>query len=92
MIYEDKTGYIKGYLREDGYYWISEFLIYPEYRGRGFARKLASHMPRKAKLLCYPLMKQGSDILQLDALVAFYKSLGFAPIRIVCGATDMVRD
>jgi GNAT superfamily N-acetyltransferase len=92
IIYEDNTGYIKGYLREDGYHWISEFLLYPEFRGRGLARKLASHIPPRAKLLAYPLMGQPGEKLALEHLIEFYKSIGFTALRNVCGACDMTRN
>lgn len=77
IIYHDKTGIIKGYIRPDGYWWIEEFEIYPEYRKKGLSKNLATHLPAKCKLLAYPLFnKQGEHISQKD-LIKFYESLGF---------------
>lgn len=77
VIYQDEHGYIKGHLRPDGYWWIEKFFIYPEYRGQGFAKDLAGHIPQKAKLLAQPLKVKGEVILDRDPLINFYKSLGF---------------
>ncbi len=77
IIYKDEHGYIKGKLKPDGYWWIDKFYVYPEFRGKGFARDLASHIPQKAKLLAQPLKVKGEDTLDRDPLIKFYRSLGF---------------
>lgn len=80
-IYEDETGYIKGYQADDGRWWIMEFAIKPEYRGKGLAKELAKHLPWKCRLYAWPMFnmvrKEKVDILGADQLKAFYKNLGF---------------
>lgn len=80
MIYCDVYGYIKGYLRSDGFWWISEFVIRAKYRGHGRARVLAKHLPKQCML--YPMPMWGMHtashtILPLQSLLKFYLSLGF---------------
>lgn len=77
IIYKDDYGYIKGKLQKDGYWFIDKFFVYPEYRGKGYARELAKHIPQKAKLLAQPLYVKGETVLDRDPLIQFYKSLGF---------------
>lgn len=77
MIYEDETGYIKGYLRGDGFWWIEKFVIHPEFRGKGYARKLAAHLPDHSGLLAYPMFQMKGKVLGIEPLVKFYESLGF---------------
>ena len=76
-IYENETGYIKGYLAEDGYWWIMEFVIKPKYRGKGLARQLASHLPNKCRLMAHPLYNMGNVSIGVEDLIKFYESLGF---------------
>lgn len=76
-IYKDDTGYIVGYQQEDGYWWIEKFVIYPQFRGKNLARKLASHLPFRSKLLAYPLVNMGDVHLPQEKLIDFYISLGF---------------
>lgn len=77
IIYQDKTGYIKGYLRKDGYIWIDEFVIYPKYRGKKLAYKLAEHLPAKCKLFAYPLFNMKGTHMEAEKLMQFYEKLGF---------------
>lgn len=77
VIYEDETGYIKGYQNDDGRWWIMEFVINPKFRGKGLARELAKHLPRKCRLYAYPLFNMKGNKLDLEALTRFYESLGF---------------
>lgn len=77
VIYQDEHGYIKGKLLKDGYWWIEKIYVYPEYRGQGYARELAKHIPEKASLLAQPLFVKGEKVLNKDDLINFYKSLGF---------------
>lgn len=80
-IYQDKTGYIEGFLDTDGYWWIDYFVIYPKFRGKGLARNLAKHIPRKAKLLAWPMYNLLGKKLNVDSLVKFYRSLGFKLVK-----------
>lgn len=77
-MYKFTYGYIKVSIYESKTH-IDEFVVYPEYRGKGYARQLAQHLPKHCCLLCYPMYSKalGSSILGLDALCAFYESLGF---------------
>jgi len=77
IIYEDETGYIKGYLKPDGYWWIKEFVINPKFRNKKLAKTLASHLPQKCKLLAYPLMNSEGPKLSPENLIKFYQSIGF---------------
>lgn len=77
IIYQDDTGYIAGYQQSDGYWWIEEIVIYPQFRGQGLARELSSHLPRKSKFLTYPLMNMAGPHLSQEDLIEFYTSLGF---------------
>lgn len=90
VLYEDATGFIVGHKRLDGHYWIEKFVLYEEYRGKGLAKALASHLPKKSRLLAYPLMESGS-YLPLHILIRFYESLGFKSKRDAYGNTIMVR-
>lgn len=92
IIYEDETGYIKGYLRKDGYWWIEELVIYLKLRGKGLAKKLASHIPQKSKLLAYPLLNLKGRKLSKDQLINFYISLGFKEKIDEYGNSIMYRD
>lgn len=92
MIYKDKTGHIKGYLRTDGYWWIEEFFIRPNFRRKGIGRKLSSHLPRKCKLLAQPLYNGDGPHITKDALIKFYISLGFEEIQNEYGNTIMTRN
>jgi len=73
-IYEDETGYIKGYQADDGRWWIMEFAIKPEYRGKGKARELATHLPWKCRLYAHPTAEA---TIGVGDLIKFYESLGF---------------
>ena len=73
-IYEDVTGYIKGYQADDGRWWIMEFAVKPEYRGKGKARELASHLPWQCRLYAHPT---ADSTMGLDDLIKFYERLGF---------------
>jgi len=77
IIYQDDSGYISGYLRKDGYWWINELVVYPKQRGKHLARKLADHLPYKSKLLAFPMFGKAGKTLTQDQLIAFYQSLGF---------------
>ncbi len=78
-LYSDKTGYIKGFQADDGRWWVMEFVINPEYRGKGFSRELAKHIPEKSRVYVQPLdfKKGGKEILDHRQLISFYQSLGF---------------
>jgi GNAT superfamily N-acetyltransferase len=89
--YQDKIGYIKGYWRPDGYFWISEFVINKEFRGKGLARNLAVNIPQKCMLQAQPLFNMGGSI-PLEKLVSFYESLGFIKTPDFYGNVIMVRD
>jgi len=77
MIYKDETGYIKGYKNPDGYWWIEEFTLFPKFRGKGLARKLAENLPQKSKMLVNPMFNMKGKILSKSQLETFYRSLGF---------------
>lgn len=81
MIYKDKTGYIKGYLRSDGWWWIAEFVINPKFRGKGLARELAKHIPRKSRLYAWPMFNMPGKKLGVDDLKNFYRSIGFKDVE-----------
>lgn len=53
---------------------VDHFCIKKHYRGKGYARKLARFLPKYCKLIACPTEPGG---LNKDALVKFYKSLGF---------------
>ncbi len=80
-LYSDKTGYIKGFRDDDERWHIMEFVIFPEYRGKGLARELAKHIPWKSVLYVSPLVQHGEtspkQILNSGQLMDFYQSLGF---------------
>jgi ribosomal protein S18 acetylase RimI-like enzyme len=76
-IFEDETGYIKGYQMDDGRWSIMEFVIKPKFRGKGRARELASHLPWKCRLFAQPLEKDGIKPIDTEILIKFYESLGF---------------
>jgi len=92
ILYKDDTGYITGYLNNDGYWWIEEFVIFPKFRGKGLARNLASHIPKKSKLLAYPLVNMGGHQLSQENLKKFYISLGFVEISDEHGNVILKRD
>lgn len=73
-------GHIKGYLRPDGYYWIQQFTVLPEYRGRGYGHMLAKLLPQKCKLFAYPMMNGAGPHITPEALVRFYEGIGFRKI------------
>lgn len=77
LFYKNDYGYIKGYMRPDGYFWVDKIYVYPEYRGQGKAKELASHIPKKAMLLAQPLYVKGENVMDKDNLIKFYSSLGF---------------
>jgi GNAT superfamily N-acetyltransferase len=77
IIYQDDIGYIKGYLKPNGYWFIETFYINPEFRGKGLAKDLAKHIPQKAELLAQPLIVKGQQGLDRQLLINFYKSIGF---------------
>lgn len=78
IIFKNSHGYISGYQLKDGYWFISKFVIHARFRGKGFARELAKHIPQRAKLLCYPLYGFNDDnLLTREQLKKFYLSLGF---------------
>lgn len=78
FIYKDKFGHIKGYLDFDGYWYITEFLVYPKYRRQGYAKKLAEHLPKgPCKLYSFPLLTHRGPHIPEEKLLDFYKSLGF---------------
>lgn len=78
IIFKDKTGYICGYKLKDDYWFISKFVIHSKFRGKGYARDLAKHIPQKAKLWAYPLFNFKEDsCLNRNQLIKFYLSLGF---------------
>lgn len=91
IIYQDDTGYIKGYLRQDGYYWIEEIVVKEDLRGQGFGRKLAQHLPQKSKLLAQPMFNLG-NVLDKVNLIKFYESLGFKQTKDEFDNIIMVRD
>jgi len=77
-IYEDETGYIRGYKTNSGHYWITHFVINPKYRGKGMARKLAEHLPPKCKLAAHPLYNLDREPkLDQESLTRLYESIGF---------------
>ena len=62
----------------DGYWYITEFLVYPKYRGQGYGRKLAEHIPSgPCKLYAFPLLTHRGPHIPEEKLLDFYKSLGF---------------
>lgn len=77
ILFQNEYGYIQGKLKNDGIWWIDKFYIYPEFRGKGYARKLAEHIPEKAMLLAQPLFFKDQKNLDKNSLINFYKSLGF---------------
>lgn len=81
ILYENSIGYVKGRKKKDGLWWIDELVIYPQYRGKGLARSLASHLPKKCKLLAYPLVNMPGPHLSEESLISFYESLGFVCIE-----------
>jgi ribosomal protein S18 acetylase RimI-like enzyme len=70
--YETEYGRIIGYQHGE-YFKVTDFLIHPQYRGKGKARELAKNIPLKAKLQANPT----GPGLNLTQLVKFYESLGF---------------
>jgi GNAT superfamily N-acetyltransferase len=74
VLYKDETGHISGWVMSDGFIWISEFFLLRKYRGKGLARELARHLPRRCRLLASPYTV---DSLPKTALIEFYESLGF---------------
>lgn len=78
LIYKDSKGYICGYLMKDGYWFINKFVVHSRYRGTGYAKQLAKHLPQKAKLWPFPLFGFDSDnSLNHEQLIKFYTFLGF---------------
>lgn len=59
--------------------WVEEFFIYKKFRGQGYARKLAAFLPAQCSLLAHPLYGTFGEVpgLSNNALINFYKSLGF---------------
>jgi ribosomal protein S18 acetylase RimI-like enzyme len=76
IIYQDKTGYISGYYQEDKTFYLYQFLIYPDFRGKGLARKLAKYIPKKCELM----VVENNEVLNQQQLVSFYESLGFIKV------------
>ena len=73
-------------MRNDGWYYVGTFLVYRAWRGKGWARKLAKHLPPKCFLVPEPF---DTPTLTLSQLTRFYKSLGF---RRVPGSGYLHRD
>ena len=78
FLYKDKYGHIKGWRDTDGYWYITEFLVYPKYRNQGYGRKLAQHLPNgPCKLYAAPLLTHRPPHISEEKLLDFYQSLGF---------------
>jgi ribosomal protein S18 acetylase RimI-like enzyme len=78
MRIERKYGYFTAEPCGNGMYSVNTFIIYPEYRGKGYARKLAAKLPAKARLFAKPLVyKDNGPHLTIEQLKKFYESLGF---------------
>ena len=90
ILHKDKTGYIKGHLKDD-YWWIEEFVVYPKFRGKNLAKILAIHLPRKSKLLAQPLFNMAGPHITKESLINFYKKLGFTQTEDEVGNTIMSR-
>lgn len=73
----------------DDYWKIGAFFIKQEFRGKGFARRLAKHLPKRCSLYAEPFDNATSG-LELKALKRFYRSLGFKTVRL--GGSLMVRE
>lgn len=55
---------------------VEEFVVYPQYRGRGYARTVSRLMPWKCWLIAVPLIQEGEGLGHRE-LEAFYERLGF---------------
>jgi GNAT superfamily N-acetyltransferase len=91
-LYEDQTGFIKGYKQSDGYYWIEQFYIFPAYRGHGLARKPAKKLPQQSRLVVCPIaILDNAPKLSTQQLVNFYTFLGFTLYKDVAKLVFMQR-
>lgn len=61
--------------------WIDEFVVYPKFRGKGFARRLAMHLPEKCRLCAQPYHHMNEQGLDSNQLIRFYESLGFCLVN-----------
>jgi GNAT superfamily N-acetyltransferase len=89
-LYQDETGYITGFWTGE-YWWVGEFSLLPEYRGRGLARGLARHVPARCLLLAFPFAQTGGETLEIPILVRFWESLGFRHVPDLNGFNFMTR-
>jgi GNAT superfamily N-acetyltransferase len=55
---------------------VGSFIIFPGWRGKGWARKLARHLPEHCRLEASPF-DQDNGGLDFTQLVRFYERLGF---------------
>ena len=56
---------------------VETFHVHQEYRGQGFARKLAELLPRSCWLVPCPIPTLNGPGLDKVSLIRFYASLGF---------------
>jgi GNAT superfamily N-acetyltransferase len=59
---------------------VESFVVYPKYRGKGFAKKLARFLPKHCWLHAQPLANMPGKKLEKKDLIEFYKSIGFTEI------------
>ena len=57
---------------DDGYWWISKFLVKEDLRGMGLAKELAKHLPRQARGMACPIEGVTGPFLPTEDLVRFY--------------------
>lgn len=90
ILYECEYGYIAGVAINYTDYWVDEFVIYPDFRGKGLANELAKHLPKTCRLIACPLIDKGRQ-LTTEQLVKFYEKHGFKLVMSAFGENVMQR-
>ncbi len=83
-------GYIKGLWRHDGVFEVLALLVYEPYRGKGYGKRLARHLPKRCQLQAIPLANAGDGLTE-EQLIRFYEQLGFRENMDPFGRPNMIR-
>jgi GNAT superfamily N-acetyltransferase len=79
--YEDYTGYMDGFLKVDGTFWLSKIFIYPEHRRKGAGSKMLSMLPKRVELIVGPNRYDPGPVVEYGELITFYEKNGFVAIN-----------
>lgn len=84
-LFESEKGYIRGFLMDNGYYFISDYKVNDTFKNEdGISDEFLSKLPEKCCFIAYP-KKDGVTTKDKEVLIRYYEMKGFKCTNKVTG-------